>query len=408
MSANKDEDQGEIVIIRRKGGEDDCHHGGVWKVAYADFMTAMMAFFLVMWLVNAANEATKIQVASYFNPVKLVDTSTNPRGLKEKAKGSSGDVENRKLEPEAKKADESSKAAGRDTKAAEQGNADDESQDKAEKKKGPAAHLSGGDTSENDLFRDPIRMLDKIAGGAPDLLKGAARPIRRTDALGADGGMRFRDPFSPRSWESLARDLPEDGATGSELGSQQGQMGRVAARSTGTAEREMKGRKSEKAAQRQAELKARRMVEELRKALHAAIANAKEKHLPEVKVQRTGEGILISLTDNADFGMFAVGSARPRPETVRFLERVAKILRTRKGRIIIRGHTDARRYRNEGYDNWRLSTARAHMARYMLIRGGVPESRIIRVEGWADRKPADPKDPLAPRNRRIEILLKDV
>jgi len=408
MSADNGEEQGEIVIIRRKGGEDDCHHGGVWKVAYADFMTAMMAFFLVMWLINAANEATKIQVASYFNPVKLVDTSTNPRGLKEKTQGSSGDVENKKLEPEAKKAENKKEAVGSKPDAAAEGNADDARQEKAEKKKGPAAHLSGGDISENDLFRDPIRMLDRIAGGAPDLLKGAARPIRRTDALGADGGMRFRDPFSPRSWESLARDLPEEGATGSELGSQQGQMGRVAERTTGPAQDKAMDTAREKAAQRKAELRARRMVEDLKKALRAAIANAKERHLPEVKVQRTGEGVLISLTDKANFGMFAIGSARPRPETVRFLEKVAKILRTRKGKIIIRGHTDARRYRSRGYDNWRLSTDRAHMARYMLIRGGVPESRIIRVEGWADRKPANPKDPLAPQNRRIEILLKGV
>ena len=405
MSRENGEEQGEIVIVRRKGGEEDCHHGGVWKVAYADFMTAMMAFFLVMWLINAANEATKIQVASYFNPVKLVDTSTNPRGLKEKAKGSSGDVKNRKLKPEAQKAEEPAASAETQREQAT-GDADTSNKKKAEKKNGPAAHLSGGDVSENDLFRDPIRTLDRIAGGAPDLLKGAARPIRRNDALGADGGMQFRDPFSPRSWESLARDLPEDGATGTELGSQQGQMGRVAQRTTGKAVRKARGKAGKSAAQREAELKARRLVEDLKKALRAAIANARERHLPEVKVQRTGEGILISLTDKADFGMFAVGSARPRPETVRFLEKVAKILRTRPGRIIIRGHTDARQYRSKGYDNWRLSTARAHMARYMLIRGGIPESRIVRVEGWADRKPADPKDPLAPRNRRIEILLK--
>jgi flagellar motor protein MotB len=52
----------EILIIKRgRGGGEEGHHGGVWKIAYADFMTAMMAFFLVMWLVNAANEKTKTQ-----------------------------------------------------------------------------------------------------------------------------------------------------------------------------------------------------------------------------------------------------------------------------------------------------------------------------------------------------------
>ncbi|MGI9514017.1 MAG: flagellar motor protein MotB [Anderseniella sp.] len=71
----------EIVVIKRGRAGEDGHHGGVWKIAYADFMTAMMAFFLVMWLVNAANEKTKSQVASYFNPVKLIDTRTSEKGL---------------------------------------------------------------------------------------------------------------------------------------------------------------------------------------------------------------------------------------------------------------------------------------------------------------------------------------
>ncbi|KML39174.1 MULTISPECIES: flagellar motor protein MotB, partial [Burkholderia] len=40
-----------LVVVRRKKGEDhDAHHGGAWKIAYADFVTAMMAFFLLMWL----------------------------------------------------------------------------------------------------------------------------------------------------------------------------------------------------------------------------------------------------------------------------------------------------------------------------------------------------------------------
>lgn len=44
------------------------HHGGAWKVAYADFMTAMMAFFLLMWLLNMAPQETKEQLADYFDP----------------------------------------------------------------------------------------------------------------------------------------------------------------------------------------------------------------------------------------------------------------------------------------------------------------------------------------------------
>ena len=43
-----------IIVRRKKGGEHAAHHGGAWKVAYADFVTAMMAFFLLLWLLSAA------------------------------------------------------------------------------------------------------------------------------------------------------------------------------------------------------------------------------------------------------------------------------------------------------------------------------------------------------------------
>ena len=82
-SENHHHGKNEIVIIKRHGGGDhDGAHGGAWKIAYADFMTAMMAFFLVMWLVNAANEETKASVASYFNPIKLSDEKPTEKGLK--------------------------------------------------------------------------------------------------------------------------------------------------------------------------------------------------------------------------------------------------------------------------------------------------------------------------------------
>ena len=57
------------VIIKRKkiiGG--DGHHGGAWKVAYADFVTAMMAFFMLMWLLNATTEKQRKGIADYFSP----------------------------------------------------------------------------------------------------------------------------------------------------------------------------------------------------------------------------------------------------------------------------------------------------------------------------------------------------
>lgn len=57
-----------IIIKRKKVVAGGGHHGGAWKVAYADFVTAMMAFFLLMWLLNATTEKQRKGIADYFTP----------------------------------------------------------------------------------------------------------------------------------------------------------------------------------------------------------------------------------------------------------------------------------------------------------------------------------------------------
>ncbi len=57
-----------IIIKRKKVIAGGGHHGGAWKVAYADFVTAMMAFFLLMWLLNATTEQQRKGLADYFSP----------------------------------------------------------------------------------------------------------------------------------------------------------------------------------------------------------------------------------------------------------------------------------------------------------------------------------------------------
>jgi chemotaxis protein MotB len=103
--------------------------------------------------------------------------------------------------------------------------------------------------------------------------------------------------------------------------------------------------------------------------------------------------------------MFEIGSALPSRELVLAMEKIGRIVNGQKGNVVIQGHTDARPFRSATYDNWRLSTARAHSAYYMLVRGGVDERRITEVAGFADREPKDKADPFAAANRRIEILL---
>jgi chemotaxis protein MotB len=71
-----------IIVIKRKGGHAG-HHGGAWKVAYADFVTAMMALFIVLWLMNSSDKVKKA-VAGYFNDPKgtgsLLGTTLNGTG----------------------------------------------------------------------------------------------------------------------------------------------------------------------------------------------------------------------------------------------------------------------------------------------------------------------------------------
>ena len=57
-----------VIIKRRKNPGGVGHHGGAWKVAYADFVTAMMAFFMLMWLLNATTEKQRKGIADYFDP----------------------------------------------------------------------------------------------------------------------------------------------------------------------------------------------------------------------------------------------------------------------------------------------------------------------------------------------------
>ena len=79
------------------------------------------------------------------------------------------------------------------------------------------------------------------------------------------------------------------------------------------------------------------------------------------------------------------------------MDAIARSLKDRPGMIVVRGHTDGHPYKSATYDNWRLSSARAQMAYYMLTRAGLPESRFERIEGYADRRLTDPQPSLRRR-----------
>jgi chemotaxis protein MotB len=432
----------ELVIVRRRSAfAEEAHHGGVWKIAYADFMTAMMAFFLVMWLLNALNQDQKQVVASYFNPIKLAENAPAPKGLKDLSKKEPTSFE------------------GQDGKRQPAGPNEERRGDSPTAEK-PASF------EEKVLFRDPYATLAEIANSANQ-----ASGQRRAGALtsaeedGLKGGDAYRDPFDPGYWklapqaskdsdrfiesepkpnasardnaagtgqgEPQARRAKADDAGGSvapnadassaslspllppgPAPSQSSREGSAQANAqpgaqASAAAQGRPGDTSKDSEPRDAAQSQQPTVKQLQSAIADALSDIKAGAGPAAEVRQVEEGLLVSLTDDASFGMFAVGSAEPRPELIRVIDKIGPLLMKRQGMIIVRGHTDNRPYKSETYDNWRLSTARAQMAYYMLVRSGVDAQRIEHVAGYADRRPKLPDDPAAAQNRRIEILIRE-
>ena len=427
----------ELVIIRRRsGGEEGGHHGGVWKIAYADFMTAMMAFFLVMWLINSTDQKVLTQVANYFNPMRLTDSTPHSRGLNTLESGDQG-----KQGKQSAVGDPKDKLNAKDK-------AQDQGKEKAPSPKGEgkeeASATGKARYSEQALFSDPYGVLARIAAEAAT----DAPPVPNKDAI-ATGGDAYRDPFDPaaqntapdkRSTSPKTKAGPEakkakPATPGGEAKTPQdtdaspkvvqGPEAKKAAPAAGGDAQTLQEnsivpretsppaeKASEQAVQdalKASKLAATQKVQEEATKIENEIKQVTSRlqgTIPNIDVTTTDDGVLISLTDDYDFGMFAIASAEPRPAMVVVMEKMAKILQVHPQPLIIRGHTDGRRYRSGTYDNWRLSTARAHMAYYMLVRGGVDEKRFERVEGYADRSLRVPGDPEAAQNRRIEILLR--
>lgn len=69
------------IVIKRIKKMEGGHHGGAWKVAYADFVTAMMAFFLLMWLINTTTPEQKRGIADYFAPQSIAQTVSGSGGV---------------------------------------------------------------------------------------------------------------------------------------------------------------------------------------------------------------------------------------------------------------------------------------------------------------------------------------
>ncbi len=332
------------IVIRREEIIEAGHHGGAWKVAYADFVTAMMAFFLLMWLLNATTEEQRRGIADYFSPV--VGSTKNPAG---------------------------------------QG--------------GP---FGGHTPYDNGPLLSDQGALAVMNARAPPT------NVENDDSDTPAQTMNWRDPgqseVPPDATESArpalppAPDQPSPGSTGPTSVAQQmltESHGPAATPPTDAAA------VASAAAQERAAFKA--AAAEIKQSLEADPAFAELSH--QLAVDVTRNGLRVQILDDDQHPMFATGSAVVNDRARQLLRKVAPILLRLPERLAITGHTDGAPYRGGDRSNWELSAERANATRRILVEAGMPETRVRSVTGDADRDPLLPATPLAAANRRIAITV---
>jgi chemotaxis protein MotB len=267
------------IIIKRvkKGGH--AVHGGAWKIAYADFVTAMMAFFLLMWLLGSTTDGDKKGIADYFgSPLKVA--------------------------------------------------------------------MAGGSG----------------AGDASSVVKGGGTDLTRTN-----GQVKNGDVVSPDKRMQM---------------------------------------KALKAEQRRAEAS---RLEALKEKVDSVIAaNPKLAGMrSQIRLEMTRDGLRIQIVDEQNRPMFDSGSSVVKPYMRDLLREIGSVLAEVPNRLSLEGHTDAQPFGagDRGYSNWELSSDRANASRRELGLGGLPEDRVLQVQGLASSLLFDTADPMNPANRRISILV---
>ncbi len=268
------------IIIKRvkKGGH--AAHGGAWKIAYADFVTAMMAFFLLMWLLGSTSEGDKKGIADYFaSPLKV-------------------------------------------------------------------ALLNSGSGS----------------GDSSSVVRGGGTDLSRTN-----GQVKKGDIEAKRNTINLQA-LKEE--------------------------------------QRHAE--AARLETLKDKMQQVLAANPRLAAMrSQIRLDMTPDGLRLQIVDEINRAMFDSGSALVKPYMRELLREIAQVLGEVPNRLTLEGHTDAALFAGgeRGYSNWELSSDRANASRRELLAGGLPDRRVLRVQGLASSSLYEPAEPLSPVNRRISIIV---
>lgn len=123
-------------------------------------------------------------------------------------------------------------------------------------------------------------------------------------------------------------------------------------------------------------------------------------------ITSTPEGLNIQLIDQQNHNLFASGSDKLTSSGLRLTAMLAKVLSQMPQQMAIEGHTDSVMFSGaKNYTNWELSVDRALAFRRRMLALNVNPKQIVRVAGYADKKPYLPADTTAPQNRRISVTL---
>ena len=329
------------IVIRREEVVEGGHHGGAWKVAYADFVTAMMAFFLLMWLLNATTEKQKRGVADYFSATATIVHHDSGYG----------------------------KPFGGRTMNADGSLASDMGQVQVTPTNTPIVELQ-----------------DDIEDSTPP--KTLQRQVAR--------GMGGTDVDQPSASQAVAKTPPKAPGQSAQAGDQAFEPTAAERAAPSDADLQAELEKRERAT-------FERAAQQIRDAVRADPALADL--MPQLKIDIVPEGLRVQLVDEDKQPMFPTGSAVLNERAREVLQKVAPVLMRLPQSVSIAGHTDSAPFHGGERSNWDLSADRANATRRLLVDAGLPESRLRSVSGMADRDPLVPDDTMAAANRRIAITV---
>ena len=334
------------IIIRREEVVEGGHHGGAWKVAYADFVTAMMAFFLLMWLINATSEDQRRGIAAYFSPMAKVENGFSATGM---IPGGAAPVADA-------------------AQLVDQGAAQ------------LAVMGAHADSSKNDNDGEPETGTVDAATSGP---------------TGAAAGTGSAAPSPPTSIPAVSQTAPPPAPQAAIVPATQ-----VASAGADGAQ-DAAGGGVTRALAEDAALRATAMRLRDAVAHDPALAGV----AGQMAIDVTSEGLRIQIMDAAHLSMFDNGSTVPTARAQALLRIAARFIVGLPESVSIGGYTDASPYHSGELSNWSLSAERADAARDVLASAGLPDARLSNVTGYADRKLLLPADPLSPANRRIVLTL---